>query len=77
MQAKEMFLKQINKKALILAWLLTALICEQVFAKDLMLARASLNDYIKSSNEFSSEFIQISNESLSNGFLYLDKERIG
>ncbi len=76
MQAKEMFLKQISRKSLILVLLLGALICEQVVAKDLILKRNSLNDYIKKSNEFSSQFIQASNESLSDGFLYLDRERI-
>ena len=76
MQAKEMFLKQINRKSLIFVLLLGALICEQVVAKDLILKRNSLNDYIKKSNEFSAQFIQASNESLSDGFLYLDRERI-
>ena len=50
--------------------------CTQVLAKDLILTRASLNDYIKKSNELSAQFIQVSSESLSDGFLYLDKERI-
>ena len=76
MQAKEMFLKQISRKPLILIFFLGALICEQVVAKDLILKKNSLNDYIKKSNEFSSQFIQASNESLSDGFLYLDRERI-
>ena len=71
-----MFLKQTNKKSLILVLLLGTLICGQVLAKDLILTRTSLNDYIKKSNEFSAQFIQASNESLSDGFLYLDKERI-
>ena len=71
-----MFLKQINRKSLIFVLLLGALICEQVLAKDLILKKNSLNDYIKKSNEFSAQFIQASNESLSDGFLYLDRERI-
>ena len=71
-----MFLKQINRKSLIFVFLLGALICEQVLAKDLILKKNSLNDYIKKSNEFSAQFIQASNESLSDGFLYLDRERI-
>jgi len=76
MQAKEMFLKQINRKSLIFVFLLGTLICEQVLAKDLILKKNSLNNYIKKSNEFSAQFIQASNESLSDGFLYLDRERI-
>ena len=76
MRVKGMFLKQINRKLLILVLLLGALICEQALAKNLILTKVSLNDYVKNSNEFSSEFIQISNESLSDGFLYLSKERI-
>ena len=71
-----MFLKQINRKSLIFVFLLGTLICEQVLAKDLILKKNSLNDYIKKSNEFSAQFIQASNESLSDGFLYLDRERI-
>ena len=71
-----MFLKQIDRKSLVLVLLLGALICEQVLAKDLILKKNSLNDYIKKSNEFSAQFIQASNESLSDGFLYLDRERI-
>ena len=76
MQAKEMFLKQINRKLLIHVLFLGALTCSQVLAKDLILKKNSLNDYIKKSNEFSAQFIQASNESLSDGFLYLDRERI-
>jgi len=76
MQVKEMFLKQINRKCLILVLCLGVLMCTQVLAKDLILTRTSLNDYIKKSNELSAQFIQVSSESLSDGFLYLDKERI-
>ena len=76
MQAKEMFLKQIGRKSIVLVLLLGTLICEQVLAKDLILKKNSLNNYIKKSNEFSAQFIQASNESLSDGFLYLDRERI-
>jgi outer membrane lipoprotein-sorting protein len=52
------------------------ILCEQVFAKDLILTKVLLNDYIKKTNELSAQFIQTSNESLSHGFLYLDNERI-
>jgi outer membrane lipoprotein-sorting protein len=76
MQAKEMFLKQINRKLLIHVLFLGALTCSQVLAKDSVLTKDSLNDYIKKSNKFSAQFIQVSNESLSDGFLYLDKKRI-
>ena len=71
-----MFLKQINRKSIVFVLLLGTLICEQVLAKDLILKKNSLNNYIKKSNEFSAQFIQASNESLSDGFLYLDRERI-
>jgi len=71
-----MFLKQINRKYIILVFLLGTLFCEQVVAKDLALTEFSLNEYIKKSNQFSAEFIQASNESLSDGFLYLNRERI-
>ena len=76
MQVKEVFSRQVNKKSLILVLILGVLVCGQVFAKDLIQLRASLNDYIKKSNEFSAQFIQASNKSLSDGFLYLDKKRI-
>ena len=76
MQAKEMFLKRINKKYQILIFILGALVCEQVLGNDLIPTREDLNNYIKKSNEFSAEFIQVSNESFSDGFLYLNKERI-
>jgi outer membrane lipoprotein-sorting protein len=76
MQAKEVFLKQANKKSLILVLILGILICGQIFAKDLIQLRVSLNDYVKKSNEFSAQFIQASNKSLSDGFLYLDRKRI-
>lgn len=75
-QAKEMFSKQANKKFLILFSILGTLFCMQVIANDLVQTKISLNDYIKKSNEFSAQFIQVSNESLSDGFLYLDRERI-
>ena len=76
MQAKEMFLKRINKKSLIIILFLGALICEQILAKELPLTRGTLNDYIQKSNELSAQFLQNSSESLSEGFLYLDKKRI-
>ena len=76
MQAKEMFLNRINKKSLIIILFLGALICEQILAKELPLTRGTLNDYIQKSNEFSAQFLQNSSESLSEGFLYLDKKRI-
>ena len=76
MQAKEMFLKQTNKKFLIFFLFLWIILCEQVFAKDLILTKALLNDYIKKTNEFSAQFIQTTSESLSHGFLYLDNKRI-
>ena len=71
-----MFSKQINRSSLTLVFLLGALFCGKVLAKDLTLTRVALNDYIKKSNEFSAKFIQASDESLSDGFLYLDKKRI-
>ena len=75
-QAKEVFLKQINRRILIPFFFLGALFCLQALAKDLILTKTSLNDYIRTSNEFSAQFIQASRESLSDGFLYLDRERI-
>mgnify|MGYP006138101471 CR=1 FL=1 len=76
MQAKEMFLKKINRRSLILVLFLATLICEQVLAKNLIVTGNSLSDYVKKTNEFSAQFIQASNESLSDGFLYLHRERI-
>ena len=76
MQVKEVFLKQISRKSTIIVLLLGVLICVQILAEDLMPTKGSLNDYIKKSNEFSAQFIQASNESLSDGFLYLDNKRI-
>ena len=71
-----MFLKQVSRSSLIFFFLLGVLFCDQILAKDLTKTREILNDYIEKSNEFSAKFIQASNESLSNGFLYLDKKRI-
>jgi outer membrane lipoprotein-sorting protein len=76
MQAKEMFLKKINRRSLILVFFLASLICEQVLAKNLIVTKNSLSDYVKKTNEFSAQFIQASNESLSDGFLYLHRKRI-
>jgi len=71
-----MFLKKINRRSLILVLFLATLICGQVLAKNLIVTRNSLSDYVKKTNEFSAQFIQASNESLSDGFLYLHRERI-
>ena len=75
-QAKEMFLKKISRRSLILVLFLATLICGQVLAKNLIVTGNSLSDYVKKTNEFSAQFIQASNESLSDGFLYLHRERI-
>jgi len=52
MQVKEVFSRQVNKKSLILVLILGVLVCGQVFAKDLIQLRASLNDYIKNQMNF-------------------------
>ena len=75
-QAKEMFLKKISRRSLILVLFLATLICGQVLAKNLIVTGNSLSDYVKKTNEFSAQFIQASNESLSDGFLYLHRKRI-
>ena len=71
-----MFLKKISRRSLILVLFLATLICGQVLAKNLIVTGNSLSDYVKKTNEFSAQFIQASNESLSDGFLYLHRERI-